>query len=234
MVNALQDRPASSSPAPRRASRSGGTALRLGGAALVAVLAVAGADRAMDLVPSFGNPLEQEVVDHARPALQLALTDLSEYHAAQGTFEVVVDLEKDTPYLPDLVSGERTTYLARGSVDGLVDFRALGEDAVQVQGQSVTITLPQPRLAPPALDLEQSRVLARDRGLLERVGGAVSDSPTSEREVALLAETKLADAAAQSDLLQRSQDSTRSMLTGLARSLGYADVTVRFDGDGGV
>lgn len=233
MVNALQDRPASTSSAPRRASRSGSTALRLGGAALVAALAVAGADRAMDLVPSVGLP-QQEVVDHQRPALQLALTDLSEYHAAKGTFEVVVDLEKDTPYLPDLVSGERTTYLAHGSVDGLVDFRALGEDAVQVAGQSVTITLPQPRLAPPALDLGQSRVVARDRGVLERVGGAVSDSPTSEREVALLAETKLADAAAQSDLLQRSQDSTRSMLTGLARSLGYADVTVRFDGDGGV
>ena len=233
MVNAPQDRPATTSSAPRR-SRSAGTALRLGGAALVAVLAVAGADRAMDLVPSFGNPLEQEVVDHARPALQLALADLSEYHAAEGTFEVVVDLEKDTPYLPDLVSGERTTYLAIGSVDGLVDFRALGEDAVQVQGQSVTITLPQPRLAAPALDLEQSRVLSRDRGLLERVGGTVSDSPTSEREVALLAETKLADAAAQSDLLQRSQDSTRQMLTGLAQSLGYTDVSVQFDGDGAV
>lgn len=232
MVNALQDRPASTSSARRGWGRTG-TAVRLGGAALVAVLAVAGADRAMDLVPSFGLP-EQQVVDHARPALQLALADLSEYHAAKGTFEVVVDLEKDTPYLPDLVSGERTTYLAIGSVDGLVDFRALGEDAVQVQGQSVTITLPQPRLAAPALDLEQSRVLARDRGLLERVGGTVRDSPTSEREVALLAETKLADAAAQSDLLQRSQDSTRSMLTGLAQSLGYTDVTVQFDGDGAV
>ncbi len=229
MVYAQQDRPASSSVSSRRT----GTALRLGGAALVAVLAVAGADRALDLVPSVGLP-EQEVVDRSRPALQMAMADLSEYHAAQGSFEVVVDLEKDTPYVPDLVSGERTTYLAVGSVDGLVDFRALGEDAVQVQGESVTITLPQPRAAEPALDLEQSRVIARDRGLVERVSGTVSDSPTSDREVALLAETKLADAAAESDLLQRSQDSTRQMLTGLARSFGYADVTVEFDADGGV
>lgn len=226
MVNALQDRPTS--------RRRGSVLVRLGAGALVAVLAVAGADRAMDLLPSFDNPLQQEVVDHQRPALQLALADLSEYHAAKGTFEVAVDLEKDTPYLPDLVSGERTTYLALGSVDGLVDFRALGEDAVQVQGQSVTITLPQPRLGDPALDLEASRVIAHDRGLLERASGVFSDTPTSEREVELLAQTKLADAAAQSDVLQRSQDNTRAMLTGLVRSLGYADVTVTFDGEAGV
>ena len=226
MVNVLQDQP--------KARRRGSVLVRLGAGALVAVLAVAGADRAMDLLPSFDSPLQQEVVDHQRPALQLALADLSEYHAAKGTFEVPVDLEKDTPYLPDLISGERTTYLAIGSVDGLVDFRALGEDAVQVQGESVTITLPQPRLADPALDLEASRVVAHDRGLFERASGAFSDNPGSEREVELLAQTKLADAAAQSDVLQRAQDNTRAMLTGLAQSFGYADVTVEFDGEAGV
>lgn len=230
MVNALQDRPSERSTSRRR----GSALVRLGAGALVAVLAVAGADRAMDLLPSFDNPVEQQVVDHQRPALQLALADLSEYHAAKGTFEVAVDLEKDTPYLPDVVSGERTTYLAIGSVDGLVDFRALGEGAVQVQGQSVTITLPQPRLADPALDLEASRVIAHDRGLFERASGVFSDNPSSERDVELLAQTKLADAAAQSDVLQRSQDNTRAMLTGLAQSFGYSDVTVTFDGEAGV
>lgn len=232
MVNALQDRPAATS-LPRDTRRRGSTVLRLGAVALVAVLAVAGADRAMDLLPSFDNPVQQEVVDHQRPALLLALSDLSEFHAAKGTFQVPVDLEKDTAYLPDLVSGERTTYLAVGTVDGLVDFRTLGEGAVQVQGQSVTITLPQPRLAAPALDLEQSRVLSRERGLVERMSGAFSDAPTSERDVALLAEGKLADAAAQSDLLQRTQDNARATLTGLVRSFGYTDVTVRFDGGAG-
>lgn len=230
MVNALQDPPSERSTSRRR----GSGLVRLGAGALVAVLAVAGADRAMDLLPSLDNPLEQQVVDHQRPALQLALADLSEYHAAKGTFEVAVDLEKDTPYLPDVVSGERTTYLAIGSVDGLVDFRALGEGAVQVQGQSVTITLPQPRLADPALDLEASRVIAHDRGLFERASGVFSDNPGSERDVELLAQTKLADAAAQSDVLQRSQDNTRAMLTGLAQSFGYADVTVTFHGEAGV
>ena len=233
MSNALLDRPArrvDSASGQRRRS----TGLRLAGAAVIGLLAVAGADRALDVLPSFDNPLQERVVDTQRPALMTALSNLSDHHAAQGAFQVVVDLEKDTPYVPGFVKGERTTYLANGTVDGVVDFRGLGENAVQVQGSSVVITLPPARLGEPAVDLGSSRVVARDRGVVDRVTGALSDEPTSEREVALLAERKLADAAAQSDVLVRAQDNTRALLTGLARSFGYADVTVRFDGDPGV
>jgi hypothetical protein len=238
MSNTLLDRPArtavGSVVAGRAPRRRSGRAVKLAGAAAVAVLAVAGADRAMDLLPSVENPLEERVIDTQRPALMTALSNLSDYHASQGAFQVVVDLERETPYVPGFVKGERTTYLASGTVDGVVDFRGLGDGAVQVQGQSVVITLPPPRLDEPTVDVDSSRVVARDRGLVDRVSGALSDSPTSERDVALLAERKLADAAAQSDVLARAQDNTRALLTELARSFGYTDVTVRFDGDASV
>ncbi len=230
MANALQDRVVNSRPS-RPAHRRHRTAIVVG-VALLGVTAL-GVDRVLDSLPSFGNPLQEQIVDRQRPALQLALTDLSEYRAAQGSYQVVVDREKDVPFVPGVVKGERTTYLAVGTVDGMVDFRGLGEGAVQVEGQAVTITLPPPRLAPPAVDLEKSRVISRDRGVLDRIGGAFSDSPTSERAVARAAEGKLTSAAAESDLLRRSEDNTRSMLTGLARSFGYSDVTVRFDANAG-
>lgn len=232
MVNVLLNRPASTSVTghPRRHRGNG---VRLGAAVIVGLLAFAGADRALGLLPSWDNPLQEQVIDRERPALMLALADLADYHAAEGSFQVIVDLEKDTPYVPGFVKGERTTYLATGTVDGVVDFRAVGAGAVQTQGQSVIITLPPPRLGDAAVDLEDSRVIARDRGVVDRITGALSDSPTSERDVALLAEDKLTDAAADSDLLLRAQDNTRGMLTGLARSFGYSDVTVRFDGNAG-
>lgn len=234
MATPLLDRPhlAPWSPdAPRRRRRG---RARVGAAVLVGVLVVAGADRVAGLLPSFGNPLAEKTIDRERPALMLALSDLSDYHAAKGSFQVVVDLERDTPWVPSFVKGERTTYLALGSVDGLVDFRALGADAVQVDGGSVVITLPPPRLGEAEVDLRDSRVVARDRGAVDRFTGAFSDSPTSERDVARLAEKKLAAAAAESDLLERAEENTRTMLTGLARSFGYTDVTVRFDGDSGI
>jgi hypothetical protein len=232
--NALQDRPTRTSASRDLPPRRRGTAVGVGAAALLAVLVLVGADRALDALPSWDAPLEEQAVDRSRPALLLALSDLDEFHAAKGNFQVVVDLEKDVRYVPSFVKGERTTYLAVGSVDGLVDFSGLRAGAVQTDGTSVTITLPRPRLDEPDLDLAESRVLDRDRGVVDRVGGALSDNPTSERDVALLAEDKLAAAAAESDLLRRTEANTRAMLTGLAGSFGYEDVTVRFVGRAGV
>jgi hypothetical protein len=223
---ALQDRPTAAARPRVRRSR---TAL-VGAAAVLGGLVVVGADRALDALPGFGAPFEEQVVDRSRPALLQSLADLDDYHAAKGRFQVVVDLERDVRNVPAWVKGERTTYLAVGSVDALVDMGALSGDAVQTDGTSATITLPAPTLDDARLDLAESRVLDRDRGLVDRVAGAFSADPTSEREVALVAEDRLTAAAVESDLLARAEESTRAMLTGLAGSFGYDDVTVRFEG----
>jgi len=97
----------------------------------------------------------------------------------------------------------------------------------------VTISLPPARLDEADVDLPNSRVLSRDRGVLDRVGGLFSDSPTSERQVAALAEDKL-DTAAESELRERAEDNTRAMLEGPARALGYSEVVVRFDAADGL
>ena len=183
-----------------------------------------------------GLPFGSETVDRSTTPLLTSLADLEEYHAATGSFQVVVDLEKDTRWVPSLIKGERTTFLATGSVDAIVDFTGLDGRAVEVSedGRAVTFTLPPARLDEADVDLAESRVLSRERGLLDRVGGLFSDNPTGEREVAALAEGKLDAAASASDLRVTAEENTRAMLTGLARSLGYTDVEVRFDADAGL
>jgi len=183
-----------------------------------------------------GLPFGEEEVDRSTPALLTSLSDLEEYHAATGTFQVVVDVERDTRLLPSVLSGERTVFLATGSVDAVVDFTGLDGSAVSTSadGERVTISLPPARLDQADVDLPNSRVLSRDRGVLDRVGGLFSDSPTSERQVAALAEDKLDAAAADSELRERGEDNTRAMLEGLARALGYSEVVVRFDGADGL
>lgn len=231
----LLDRPLPVDPARRTpAARPRRTGLRVAGAVAAGALVVAGAGSvlgaARDLLPSFGDPVQQVTVDRTGPALMTALTDLHEYRAARGTFTVVVDLEHDTKHVPAAISGDRTTYVAQGSVDGIVDFATLGAGAVQAapDRSTVTITLHAPTLGATVLDPAQSRVVGRQRGVLDRIGGAFADSPTSEREVQALAQGKLDEAARQSDVLARSEANTRAMLTGLARSFGYQDVTVTF------
>jgi len=211
---------------PARRRLRGRLAVALVGLALLVPLTLLG----LNLLPGLSNPFNQQVVDRSTPALMLALDDLSEYRASTGTFQVVIDLEKDTPYIPSLISGERTTFLATGNVDALVDFTDLGSDRVVVSDdrRAVTISLPAPRLSQAVVDPAASRVVGRDRGLLDRIGSIFEDNPTSERELYQLAEGKIAAAAAQSDLTRRAQDNTRQMLTTLTRSLGFERVTVTF------
>jgi Protein of unknown function (DUF4230) len=176
-------------------------------------------------------PPAEQTVDRSPAPLLLAMRDIAQYHAASGTFQVLVDVEHDTPYLPPAISGERTTFFATGNVDAQVDFASIGPDAVSVSPdrRSATISLPAPTLAPAVIDPAQSRVVGRERGLAQRVGDAIKDNPTDDSALYSLAAAKLDAAAAQSDLSARAADNTRRMLTGLAGSLGYDSVTVTFD-----
>ena len=196
----------------------------------VAALAFVGAGRLLDVLPSFSNPFGTETVDRTGPAVLKAVEDLSRYQAATGNFEVIVDLEKDARYLPDFIRGERTLFVAAGRVDAYVDFTGVGTGAVTVSpdGDEVTVVLPHAQLADPHLDTEASRVVARERGLLDRLGGVFSDSPTGERQLHLLAEDRLEAAAREADVVARAEANTRAMLQGMLGSLGFERVTVVF------
>jgi hypothetical protein len=179
----------------------------------------------LDVMPGLDAPFEQRTIDRSSAPLLLALADLSEYHAATGTFQVVVDVERDRENIPSLIAGERTTFLATGTVDALVSFTGLRGDSVVVpaDGGPVRISLPAPRVGPAHVDPAQSRVVARDRGIATRIGGVFKDNPTSERELYVLAEDRMEQAAGSSDLTRRAEDNTRAMLTGpgpLARPPG--------------
>jgi hypothetical protein len=212
---------------PRR-SRIRGRLITAGLAAAVGVpLAVVAVDRFADWV----NPFDQEVVDRSATPLLLALEDLDDYHAATGTFQVVLDQERDTRWIPAAISGERVSFLATGTVDAYVDFADLGKNRVGLSpdGESATITLPAPQLGEATVDPDESRVLDRDRGLVERVGDVFEDNPTDDSGLYALAEDRLESAAAGSDLRARAEDNTRDMLTTLAQSLGVESVTVTFE-----
>jgi hypothetical protein len=219
--------PSAQMPPPRRRRPFLGALVV--GVAFVA-LAVAGLQGIGSLWPDL-NPFGSETKDRSQPAVLKSLERLSEYRAATANLQVVVDVERDAKNLPSFIKGERTLLVAAGTVDGTVSFGRLDERAVTVSPdrRSVTVRLPAARLSQARLDLRRTRIYDRDRGLIDRLIGAVDDQPDRDRALFALAERKLFEAAAADGGVRiAAERNTRQMLTNLLRGLGFERIDVRF------
>jgi Protein of unknown function (DUF4230) len=179
------------------------------------------------------NPFMKETVDRSSPAVLRSLEDLAEFHASTGHFEVVVDIEKDTSWIPSWVSGERVLFVGVGTIDSVVSFEGLDESRILVSddGKSATIRLPAPQLEEPRIDLDQSYLYARERGVLNRVGGLFGgqsvDKPVYQKAV----EQMRAAAAADGQILALGKKNTTSTLQGILHALGFTSVAVVYEED---
>ncbi|GGS43083.1 DUF4230 domain-containing protein [Streptomyces griseoviridis] len=212
----------------RRPRRVPGWAKAVAAVALVLVVLFAGLR--LSVIPGLKGLFGSETHDRSGPALLESVQDLSRYEAASGNFQVVVDLEKDTRFLPDAVRGSRTLYVGAGTVDAYVDLGKVGRDDVTVDEDrtSATLRLPHAALGAPALDPERSYAVSKQRGLLDRLGDLFSDNPNGEQAVQKLAVRHIAEAAKESGLTERAESNTKEMLQNLLRSLGFKEVRVTF------
>lgn len=176
------------------------------------------------------NPFAERQTDRSGPVLLQSMRDLSRYEAAEGSFQVVIDLSTEARYIPSSLAGEQDLFVAAGSVDAYVDFGGLGKHAVSVSDdrRSATIRLPHAALERANLDQKHSHLVAQQKGLLDRFRDFLTGSPDTQQKLYRLAQKKIDKAAAASPLRGQAERNTRLMLTGLLRSLGYSSVTVTF------
>ncbi|WP_117209431.1 DUF4230 domain-containing protein [Allorhizocola rhizosphaerae] len=189
---------------------------------------------AVNLVPwlknPFANPFPEQTTDRSQPPILLSIKDLARFVAAEGNFEVVIDLKKDRKYVPDWLINQRTLFVAAGTVEAYVDFSGLTDDKIKESAdrKSVEIILPAPQLADPKLDIDRSYVFAEERGLFNKIGDFFDGDANRQRETLLVANERIKAAAAASTLTTRAQENTRKTLEGILRSLGYTIIVVTF------
>jgi hypothetical protein len=230
--NGQRDGVGSDSPPARRPGWGRRMFLLLTGAAvaLVAVAALGTLPGLPQWVPTIPNPFEERTVDRSQPAVLQSIQDLSRFTAASGSFEVVIDVERDRRFIPDFLVGERILFVAAGNVDAYVEFGGLTGDALMVDQDNgtVQVTLPPPELAPVNLDHERSYVYAQEQGAATKVVDIFGDDSNELQEVLVLAEDRIAEAAGASELPARAEENTRTMLVGMLSTLGYDTVQVEF------
>ncbi|MEU8504682.1 DUF4230 domain-containing protein [Streptomyces brevispora] len=214
---------------PRRTRRWGRVAAMCAAAIALLVLGTR-----LSLLPGLGDIFGEKTHDRSGPAVLKSIRDMSRYEAAAGNFQVVVDLEKDTKFLPDAIRGTRTLYVGAGTVGASVDLGEVANNGVVINKDRTTaeLRLPHAVLGKPTLDPDRSYAVSKQRGLLDRIGDFFSDNPGSEQAVNKLAARHIGEAAKESGLTQRAEKNTTAMLRGLLVSLGFKEVTVHY-GDAG-
>src|SRR5215218_270317 len=98
--------------------------------------------QSFNLLPDFANPFKAETTDRSGPVLLDSMRDLSQYVAAEGNFQVLVDLQENNKWIPDFLFNKRTLFVGIGSVDASVDFSKLTDGNIKISpdGKSIEIT----------------------------------------------------------------------------------------------
>jgi hypothetical protein len=213
--------------------RTGGGFLRglfFATATVATVVAIILGMTVVGILPKLQNPFGSRTTDRSQPVLLKSIKDLSRFTAAEGNFQEIVDVQKDSKYLPDFLVNDRTLFVAVGSVEAYVDFGQIGQGAIteSADRRSVTIKLPAPQLTKPNLDHDKSYVFAQQQGILNHLGNVFANDPNKLQELYKKGEERIADVSKSGELTQRAEKNTRAMLEQLLRSLGYTSVTVNF------
>ncbi len=212
---------------PRRWGRPSGCLFWLAGF-LALILVVGLGLKVTGLLPHFHNPFAEKKTDRSGPVLLLSLQELAHFEAARGNFEQVIDVQKNRAYIPDIIFNERTLFICHGSIDAYIDFSNLGPGDVteSADHKTATIKLPAPQFDKPNIDHEKSYIFATQQGLVNKIGDLFAGNPNKERELYLLGEQRIAQAARESGMLDLAVEVTKRVLTQMLKGLGYTSITI--------
>jgi hypothetical protein len=205
--------------------RSGfGTTLVLALVIVVLSVALGAAISNFDLlgrIPVVGPLLfeEQPARTTTRPVVVEGIQDLNRLATVRWRETVIVTREKGGTALERTFSGEEVTVLATGDVEAGVNLADLGRDDVRVDGETVTIRLPEPEILSVSLDEGETRVYDRDLGLLN----VRPDDELAERARGV-AVGKLEAAARNGEILTQAELNAESSIRAFVTSLGFKEV----------
>jgi len=156
-----------------------------------------------------------------QPTVVRQIQQLQRLETVSFTMDKIISGEHDNPYLPKFLVSDRLLLVVHGEVIGGVDLSKLQPADVVVQGQSISLRLPQAQILVTRLDNAQTRVYSRDTGLFS------SPDPNLESEVRQEAERQLQEAAMQGDILKTADGNARSTISSLLQGLGFKKVDFR-------
>jgi hypothetical protein len=162
-----------------------------------------------------------DAIDISQPTVIASIQRLARLESVVYTMDKVVEGDRTNQYLPDILTGDKLLLIVHGQAVAGVDLSSIQASSVQIDGRSVTVSMPAAQLLSVSLDNSKTRVYSRITGLL------VPADPNLESEVREKAEAGLRQSALDSGILNTAEGNARATLTTLLHSLGFQQITFR-------
>jgi hypothetical protein len=162
-----------------------------------------------------------DTIDVSQPTVIASIQRLARLESVIYTMDKVVEGDRTNQYLPDILTGDKLLLIVHGQAVAGVDLSKVQAGNVQIDGRSVTISMPAAELLSVSLDNSKTRVYSRTTGLL------VPADPNLESEVREKAEGDLRQSALDSGILNTAEGNARATLTTMLHSLGFQQITFR-------
>ncbi|HWS80648.1 MAG TPA: DUF4230 domain-containing protein [Rubrobacter sp.] len=156
------------------------------------------------------------------PVVVEGIEELDHLATVRWTESVPVTRETGGDILERLFSGEKVIVIATGKVEAGVDLGDIEMDDVAVDGDSVTIDLPEPEILSVSLDEGRTRVYDRDFSPLN-----VRPDDNLVEMARLRAVQKIEDAARENKILETAERSAEDSIRAFAATLGFDEVRFR-------
>src|SRR6201996_4194868 len=162
-----------------------------------------------------------DAINISQPTVIASIQRLARLESVVYTMDKVVEGDRTSQYLPDILTGDKLLLIVHGQAVAGVDLSSIQASNVQIDGRSITLTMPAAELLSVSLDNSKTRVYSRITGLL------VPADPNLESEVREKAEANLRQSALDSGILTTAQGNARATLTTMLHSLGFQQITYR-------
>ena len=174
----------------------------------------------VERIPLIGSLLgEKPPQTTTGPVVVEGIRDLDQLATVRVTESIIVTRESGGNYLEQLVSGEKVLLVASGNVEAGVDLSEIGDDAMQVRDDTVTIQLPEPEILSTNLDEDNTRVYDRDYSLLN-----LRPNDDLVEEARATAEERLEGAARENGILDTAETNAEDSIRALVKALGFKKV----------
>jgi hypothetical protein len=177
----------------------------------------------MERVPVLGSLLEEKPPRTTTgPVVVEGIQELDQLATVRWTESVPVTRESGGDALERLFSGEKVLLIATGEVEAGVNLADIGKDDVSVNGDSVTIKLPEPEILSASLDEEKTHVYDRDFSLLN-----VRPDDDLVEKARAQALVKIKGAALENEILDTAEQNAENSIRAFVTTLGFEKVRFR-------